>query len=397
VDSRGRPTGWYEISAKRNHPRKPGKKWNLRLMVEAVDDEDAARQRADRIAAFITGNSPGSMPSVRGFGDSWLITISLRKSTRVTYANSVAEINAELGDFALDLLRVSDVNEWRERFVKRRKPNGELYAPDTWNNHRRVGRTMYFAAMEQFKPRLTTNPFALAGPLVVEVDVDQDPDEIDPTQTMTLDQLVALVASVREHFPFWYALTVIMASGATRFGEPTALKWKDIRFDKGEIVISKRQHRGDVGTLKASEKGRRKIKRLPLRPEIAEVLRAHQRDQFKQQPKGIETGLVFLGGKNTGKPVSNSGLNYALEEAAKRAGLDIKPTSRWFRHTLNALMKEDRVPKEVTKSITGHLSDKMYEHYGDVSLKQKHAAVAKVVREVVPFPGSSAPEGRNGK
>ena len=43
-----------------------------------------------------------------------------------------------------------------------------------------------------------------------------------------------------------------------------------VYFDKGEIVISKRQYRGDVGTLKMSQKGRRKIKRLPLRPEVAE-------------------------------------------------------------------------------------------------------------------------------
>jgi integrase len=399
VDAQRRPTGWYELSAKRNHPRKPGKKWNLRVMVRAADAEGALKQRADRVEAFMRGERPGSLPSVRGFVDSWLIMMlsELSKSTRSTYANSAAEISAELGDFRLDLLRATDVVDWRERFVSRRKPNGKPYAPDTWNNHRRVGRTMYRAAMEQYKPRLVTNPFALAGPLVIEVDVDRDPDEIDPSCTMTLDQLVTLVESVRVHFPFWYPLTVVMATGATRFGEPTALKWKDIRFDKGEIVISKRQYRGDVGTLKMSQKGRRKIKRLPLRPEVAQVLRAHQREQLRRQPKGIDSGLVFVGGKGTGKPVSNSGFNYALKKAAKRAGLDIEPTTHWFRHTLNALMKDEKVSASVTKSITGHLSDQMYEHYGDVTLDQKHAAVAEVVRKVVPIRPASDSEGRNGQ
>jgi integrase len=397
VDDHGRPTGYYEINAKRNHPRKPGKKWEMRRTITAIDAEDASRQRADLIADFKADNSPDSLTNVRGFGDSWLIMKlpGLSKSTRGTYANSIAEINAEIGDFRLDLLRVTDVVEWRERFVGRRKPNGEPYSPGTWNNHRRVGRTMYRAAMEQYKPRLVTNPFALAGPLVVEVDVEQDVDDIDPTRTMTLEQLVALVESVRVHFPFWYPLAVVMASGACRFGEPTALKWKDIRFDKGEIVISKRQYRNEFGTLKMSEKGRRKIQRLPLRPEVAEVLRAHQREQLLRQPKGIDSGLVFVGGKGTGKPVSNSGFNYALKRAAERAGLDIRPTSHWLRHTLNALMKKDRVPPSVTKSITGHLSDEMYEHYGDVTLDQKHAAVAEVVRRVVPIRNLSDPEGRN--
>jgi len=399
LDSSRRPTGWYELSAKRNHPRKLGTKWNLRVMVQAADAEDAARQRADKIDAFLANESPELLPSVRGFNDSWLIMKwpSIGKSTRSTYCNSVAEINAELGDFRLDLLRASDVVAWRDRFTRRLKPNGKTYAPDTWNNHRRVGRTMYFDAMEQFKPKLVTNPFALAGPLVVEVDVDQDVDAIDPTQTMTLEQLVTLVESVRVHSPFWYPLTVVMATGATRFGEPTALKWPDIRFDKGEIVISKRQYRGDVGTLKMSQKGRRKIKRLPLRPEVAEVLRAHQREQLLRQPKGIDSGLVFVGGKGTGKPVSNSGFNYALKAAAKRAGLDIEPTTHWFRHTLNALMKQEKVSASVTKSITGHLSDQMYEHYGDVTLDQKHEAVAKVVRKVVPLHPASDPDERNGQ
>jgi integrase len=106
---------------------------------------------------------------------------------------------------------------------------------------------------------------------------------------------------------------------------------------------------------------------------------------------------VFVGGKGTGKPVSNSGFNYALKEAAKRAGLDIKPTSHWFRHTLNALMKQARVPASVTKSITGHISDEMYEHYGEITLSQKHEAVGEVVRRVVPIRGLPDPEGRNGQ
>lgn len=62
---------------------------------------------------------------------------------------------------------------------------------------------------------------------------------------------------------------------------------------------------------------------------------------------------------------------------------------------MNAQMKRDRVPREASKAITGHLSDKMYEHYGDVTLDQKAEAVGEFVGKVVPFPGSSAPKGGN--
>jgi integrase len=139
------------------------------------------------------------------------------------------------------------------------------------------------------------------------------------------------------------------------------------------------------------------LKRLPLRPEVAEVLRAHQREQMRQQPKGIDSGLVFVGGKGTGKTVSNSGFNYALKQAAERAGLDIRPTSHWFRHTLNALMDRDKVSPRVAKAITGHMTDETYEHYGAVTLDQKHAAVVEVVRKVVPIRSTPDPEGRNGQ
>jgi integrase len=139
------------------------------------------------------------------------------------------------------------------------------------------------------------------------------------------------------------------------------------------------------------------LKRLPLRPEVAEVLRAHQREQMRQQPKGIDSGLVFVGGKGTGKTVSNSGFNYALKQAAERAGLDIRPTSHWFRHTLNALMDRDKVSPRVAKAITGHMTDETYEHYGAVTLDQKHAAVVEVVRKVAPIRSTPDPEGRNGQ
>ena len=71
----------------------------------------------------------------------------------------------------------------------------------------------------------------------------------------------------------------------------------------------------------------------------------------------------------------------------KAAGIRARFTPHGFRRTFNNLARQ--VAGEiVTRAMTGHVTPSMTEHYSHVGAEEKHAAVGRIVRLVVP----SSPE-----
>jgi hypothetical protein len=56
-----------------------------------------------------------------------------------------------------------------------------------------------------------------------------------------------------------------------------------------------------------------------------------------------------------------------------------------FRRTFNNLMRQVSEDKVVLRSMTGHATEEMTEHYSHVGLREKHAAVAELMRLVPTF------------
>ena len=77
-----------------------------------------------------------------------------------------------------------------------------------------------------------------------------------------------------------------------------------------------------------------------------------------------------------------------LAKAATAAGLEVRPSSHWFRHTLNRLLRQVEAGV-VQRAITGHVTDAMAEHYDHVTLAEKKAAVGRVVALVRPDVGAA--------
>jgi hypothetical protein len=57
-----------------------------------------------------------------------------------------------------------------------------------------------------------------------------------------------------------------------------------------------------------------------------------------------------------------------------------KFTPRGMRRTFNDLMRVARVEAIVTKSISGHLTDRMREHYSTVTPDEQRASIGNVVQ-----------------
>jgi len=67
---------------------------------------------------------------------------------------------------------------------------------------------------------------------------------------------------------------------------------------------------------------------------------------------------------------------------ARSIGLNKKITPSGMRRTFNDLARNAKVEGVVTKSISGHLTERMREHYSTVSENEQREAVGKVVHLV---------------
>lgn len=79
-------------------------------------------------------------------------------------------------------------------------------------------------------------------------------------------------------------------------------------------------------------------------------------------------------------------------------GLKKKFTPRGMRRTFNDMCRAAKVESLVTKSISGHLTDRMKDHYSTVSPVEQRESIGRVLRLVTAAGGapSGAPTSSSG-
>src|SRR5690606_16298124 len=86
-----------------------------------------------------------------------------------------------------------------------------------------------------------------------------------------------------------WALVSTMAWTGLRFGEASALEWRDVDLDAGTIRVRRAQWRGIVGHVKAKASKRTVV----IPDEVIETLREHRRAMLAGQQTGVGSPLVF--------------------------------------------------------------------------------------------------------
>ena len=72
-------------------------------------------------------------------------------------------------------------------------------------------------------------------------------------------------------------------------------------------------------------------------------------------------------------------LNKPFEEVGRAIGLNKRFTQRGLRRTFNDLARAAQVEGVVTKSISGHLTERMRERYSTVAPIEQRASIARVI------------------
>ncbi len=317
-----------------------GRREELRARLEAGELEARARMR------------------VQDYAHSWLNTKlpTLKPSTANRYATAL-DVHALpcIGDMYMDAVEHADIVGLRDRLAER-------LAPATVNSALRVLRTMFGDAVVELD--LPRDPTARTKAMT-EARADGDPN------CLTGEQLARLLDAVQRTTPRHYPLFRLLAETGMRISEATSLRWEDIDERRGVITIRRSHWRGHVGTTKTN-----RTRTVPMMPGLAQVLAEHRRRMLSAQAPGLAAGWVFP--SKVGGLMSQATPQKPLAAALAAAGIDQRFTLHGFRRTFNNLLRQ-ATTGEVVRSMTGHVTERMTEHYSHVHTDEKRTAVVRAL------------------
>jgi integrase len=314
-------------------------------------------------------HSERSRIRVSAFAKSWIESkaVILDDATCDTYTEALEKhALPALGKFYYDALKPSDVQAWVNRSLQREGKRGK-FSVSTVHRWYRVFRTMTRDAIAQLDlPRDPT----------MRVRFPDRPDPLD-ANALTPDELARFLGAMRTKYPRTYPLAATLAFTGLRFCHASALKWEDIDEKKGVIRIVRKNVHGVIGPV---SKKKRAPKEMPLPKDLADILKKHRKRIVQKQEEGFEDGWVFPAGKD--KLREPGSLRKAWLGSLKAAKIEKHFTVHGLRRTFNDLARRAGVDAVITRSITGHVTEQMREHYSTVGLDEKKAAVANVLRLV---------------
>ena len=173
-------------------------------------------------------------------------------------------------------------------------------------------------------------------------------------QTLSEDQvkrLFTFTSGERLH-----GLWVLLATTGIRLGEALGLKWDDIDYEAGRLVIQRAlQRQRDRGLVLVEPKTPRSRRTVYFPDGTGHTLREHRRLQLEEKLKlgahWEESGLVFC--RAGGQPLDPSQLSHRLRSVLESAGL---PSVRVhdLRHTAATLHLARGENPKIVQELLGH-------------------------------------------
>lgn len=360
---------------------KTGRVKECEKIVKCASLAEAARIRDKLRTATQAGAGQVERVRLSTFSTSWVAgkRKTLKPSTLDRYVRTLAHhIVPTLGDHYIDAITHQDIVLWRD---------AQTAKASTVNGWLRVLKTLFADATVAYD--LPRDPSARVAALSETGTGYSD----EQPNSLTAPQLALFLEVAQREVPRrWYPLFAVLAFTGMRVGEATALKWSDIVHETddhdGFIRVSRAHWRGRVGTPKTGKR----VRTVPMPKELAAILGDHRRALLARQEekltdkqlegvlRGLEAGWVFP--DNKGGPTAAQVVRKPLRQVlacldTDESGID-HLTVHGLRRTMNNLLRQV-THGEVVRSVTGHVTERMTEHYSHVGVEEKSSAVAKVI------------------
>jgi integrase len=360
----------FRIDGEAEDPR-TGRIKQVEKTLTGVTARQAAMKRAEELEKIRSGKTdePKERQRLRDSSESWLKlkTPSVDWRTAETYAYALGHVCGEpgrklddvdggLGDYFHDAFSRQDV----QRFVNAKLPH---YSPETIRGWLRVFRSM-------------ATDHGWADP-TFRISLPEAPDR--GANMLTEEQLIAFLSAMRTNYPQHYALTLVLAFTGLRFCHATALRFDDVDEAKRVVHVRRKQVRGKVGPISRKKKA---PKVIPIEQDLLDVIRWHRQTMLEDQHPGLAGGWVFP--SSVGKLfLGTNSLDKAWKASLKAAGIADRFTVHGLRRTFNDVTRRAKVDPLVIKSLTGHVTEDMREHYSTVDLSEKRQAIAAFSSRIV--------------
>jgi integrase len=224
-----------------------------------------------------------------------------------------------------------------------------------------------------------------------ETYTEEEPNALPP------ERVGEFLACMREIYPEHYAMTYLGFATGLRPSSMRPLRRNgpepDVKWNEGVVLVRRSHTLGDEVMNTTKTKLRQRIN-VPT--EVMEVLREHEKTQLNTQEQ-VASDLLFPAAD--GGFLSEHCLRKPFAKVCSLIGLEMRFTPRGLRRTFNDLARLSNVEALVTKSISGHLTDRMRAHYSTVQPVEQRESIGRVLRLVtragVTAPGtpSGAPSG----
>lgn len=322
----------------------------VRLRAELAQGPQGAPKRI-RLRDFISGWYARNEPRWR----------HSTQSRNAQHADLIAR--SWLGDVFLDALAPADCEAWLGDLAAEKVTGKDGKPRARFGGHTCLGVLRVLRQVTRdAQARLELPRWACQGverPVPVSHYTDDEPN------LLSADELRRVLAALKGS-P-WEPLILTMVLTGLRFGEATALQWGDLDPNAGTIRVRRSQYRGVVA--ESTKTGRSRS--VPLPVELWAVL-APRRGEPSAWAFPSSLGVPHKTGAVLRKP---------MQAALAKAQVSHRVTPHGLRRTLNNLVRQV-ASGEVVRSITGHSSEAMTDHYSHVSSAEKSSAVARVIELV---------------
>jgi hypothetical protein len=389
-----RKEGGFLVRGRTKDPA-TGRDKEVRKVLDMESEADALKWLNDELERVRSGASAGLSRKMR-FAD-YAISLAERKLVareiksargrerwKYTLEHLIGgtEDVTGFGELFIDELRPAHVEAWRTGIA--RLIGAGTYAPTTANGWLIILRHI----LKRAKRELLLPMNAAEGVPAFDTSEHEVYTEEEPN-ALTGEQTAAFLACMKEAFPAQYAMAFLGFATGLRPSSMRPLRRQgptpDVLWDEGVILVRRSHTLGDE-FMKTTKTGLRQ--RITVPAGVMDVLKWHADTQLVT-PEQQASELLFPA--EDGSFRSEAFLKKAFPAVGNMIGLKKKFTPRGMRRTFNDLARVANVEALVTRSISGHLTEQMREHYSTVSPGEQRESIGRVLRLVQPGSDGASP------
>ncbi|MBL8718206.1 MAG: hypothetical protein JNL79_19655, partial [Myxococcales bacterium] len=343
-----------------------------------LDSAPNPRMRFSEFAASLFEGkvNVGEIKSARG-RDKWSgVLTHLIRGTTGRRANKHVP---GFGDMFVDRIQAGHVEAWKEQLAELIAAGD--YQPTTINGWLAILQVVMKAAKRKFAlPHLATEGIRAFDLSEHCTYTEEEPNALLPAE------IGRFLARFRELHPAHFAMVYLGLFTGLRPSSLRPLRRSgpeaDVLWEQNRILVRRSHSLGDE-VMRTTKQKRRYSIDLPT--EAMVVLRWHVDTQLRT-PEQRESVLLFPA--VTGGFRSPSVLNRPIAEVVDDLGLGKHITQRALRRTFNDLARAAQVGDLITRSISGHQTERMQHHYSTVHGGEQREALTRVLQLVTP-PGGA--------